>query len=75
MPKENPQLPYWMGESLKKYWETQARTVSYDKFIFEYVEKMIAKNKGIHWDFVQFLGLSRKTQIDIIYFKLNISAN
>ena len=75
MEKENPQLPFWMGASLKKYWQEKAQTLSYDKFIFEYVEKMIANNRGIHWDFVHFLGMGKKTQLDVIYFKLGLRFN
>jgi hypothetical protein len=68
MANGNDTLPSWMGVSLKKYWSEKARTLSYDNFIFEYAEKMIIRNRGIHWEFIQFLGLNSKTHIDTLYF-------
>lgn len=72
---KNPQLPYWMAVALAKYWSEKAKSSSCEIFIFEYIQKMIVNNRGMHYDFIDYLNLKSKTEIDTLYLFLNTSNN
>lgn len=67
MELENTSLPIWMGKSLTNFWSDRAKNATCEDFIYEYIQKMIVNNFGSHWDFVAFLGLKPKTELDGLY--------
>lgn len=60
----------WIEIALVNYWKERAKHLTFQDFLFEYVDKMIIRNREAYKSLAQCLGMKENVNIDKVYLKL-----
>ncbi len=60
----------WVEIGLIKYWKEKAQELTFQDFLFDYVELMIIRNREAYKFLAQCLGMKENATIDKVYLKL-----